>query len=73
MERAQLVKDSESERAEIRRQWQKLKDEVSRMEEMHKLQNVRLSFIMSLLGPGRSVSPKYCPALARSVLLCNLT
>ena len=39
-ERENLKKECETEKGEIRRQWQKLNDEIKRMEEIHNLQQV---------------------------------
>ena len=39
-EREQLVSETDKEKLEIRRQWQKLQDEIKRMEEIHNLQQV---------------------------------
>lgn len=39
-ERQRWVEDSEKERMEIARQWQQLKDEITRMEELHDVQKV---------------------------------
>ena len=39
-EMEKLATESENERSEIRRQWQKLNDEIQRMEELNNIQQV---------------------------------
>lgn len=41
-DRSKLVRDCKKEREEIARKWQELKDEISRMEEMHTMQKGRI-------------------------------
>ena len=40
-DRAKLLKENDAEKMEVRRQWQKLNDEVNRMEHLHNLQQVK--------------------------------
>ena len=44
-DRAALTTETETEKAEIQRQWQKLNDEMKRMEEIHNLQQVILRVV----------------------------
>ena len=47
-ERTKFVKKQDEDKAEIGRQWQKLHDEMARMEEIHKLCEVRIFYIAQL-------------------------
>lgn len=44
-ERTALTRDTEAEKAEVERRWQRLRDEIQRMEEVHNLQQVILRVV----------------------------